>query len=276
MWSILSALHYRDITKNHDRVTKYERYENSLKFDNIQFPVKLNKIPKFEKFNKINVNVFSYDEKYNVFPLQISKNNFNKVFDLLLISNKNNDHYCWIKNVDGLASKQINKDSHKYFHCKKCMHGFKTKDLLEKHNKNCTTEPNKIVLPDEKEKFMKFKNYAHQLKVPFVIYADFEFLTIPLNSNNNRNNNISFTEAYQHHTPCGFAYKVVCCENQYYSKPKVLYRGKSCVEKFLDCMMQEKKYINKIIQQNKTYRIITEKNKENYKTSKVCHICEKI
>ena len=120
---------------------------------------------------------------------------------------------------------------------------------------------------------MKFKNYAHQLKVPFVIYADFESLTVPINSANN-NDNKSYTETYQHHTPCGFAYKVVCCEDQY-TKPIELYRGQNCVEKFLDCMKQEKKYISKIINQNKNFKKITKQDQENYKNAKVCHICEK-
>ena len=140
-----------------------------MKFDDNNFPVKLDKIPSFEKINNITINVFSYDEKCNIFSLKISKNNFEKAMDLLFITSENTNHYCWIKNFDSLVSKQINKDSHKYFHCKNCMHGFKTKDLLEKQNKNCTTEPTKIILSEEKEKFMKFKNYAHQLKVPFVI-----------------------------------------------------------------------------------------------------------
>ena len=212
MWSILSALHPIDRKNHPDRVTKYKQYENNLKFDDISFPVKLDKIPKFEKLNNININVFSYNEKYNIFPLQISKINFEKVIDLLSITNENTNHYCWIKNFDGLVRKQINKGSHKYFHCKKCMHGFKTKDLLEKHNKNCTTEPTRIILPVEKEKFIRFKNYAHQLKVPFVIYADFESLTVPINSANH-NDKKFFTEAYQHHEPCGFACQVACCED---------------------------------------------------------------
>ena len=73
MWSILSALHPIDRKNHPDRIEKYTQYENSLKFDDINFPVKLDKIPKFEKLNNININVFDYDKKYNIFPLQISK-----------------------------------------------------------------------------------------------------------------------------------------------------------------------------------------------------------
>ena len=68
---------------------------------------------------------------------------------------------------------------------------------------------------------MKFKNYAHQLKVPFVIYTDFESLTEPINSAS-KNDNKCYIEAYQHRTHCGFAYKVVCCEDQF-TKPIELY-----------------------------------------------------
>ena len=179
MWFVLSALHPQKLDPH--RLLAYEKYENKLNFDDISFPVKLDKISKFEKLNKININVFSYDEKYNTFPLKISKNNYEKVIDLLQINHDNN-HYCWIKNFDCLVDKQYHKNTHKSFHCKRCLHEFEVKKLLEKHNKNYTTKPTRIVLPGEKEKFMKFKNYANQLKVPFVIYADFELLTVPISS----------------------------------------------------------------------------------------------
>ena len=48
MWSILSTLHPIDRKNHPDRVTKYKQYENNFKFGDIIFPVKLDKIPKFE------------------------------------------------------------------------------------------------------------------------------------------------------------------------------------------------------------------------------------
>ena len=92
MWAVLSALHHRDIKRDHDRVSKYKQYENNLKFGDISFPVKLDKISKFEQMNSIDINVFGYDEKYNIFSLQISKNNYEKNIDLLLITNENKNH----------------------------------------------------------------------------------------------------------------------------------------------------------------------------------------
>ena len=81
----------------------------------------------------------------------------------------------------------------------------KQNNLLEKHGKNCIAEPTRIQMPSVKDKNMKFEKIQHQLKVPFVIYADFESLTLPISSTHN-NNKESFTEAYQYHGSCGFAY----------------------------------------------------------------------
>ena len=51
VWAVLSALHPVDEKYHPDRVSKYEQYKNELKFDDISFPVKLDKINKFEKLN---------------------------------------------------------------------------------------------------------------------------------------------------------------------------------------------------------------------------------
>ena len=40
----------------------------------------------------------------------------------------------------------------------------------------------------------------------------------------------SYTEKYQDHIPCSFAYKIVCVDD-IFSKPVVLYRGKNAVYK---------------------------------------------
>ena len=110
------------------------------------------------------------------------------------------------------------------------MHGFKTKETLEQHGENCITEPTRIKMPSEKDKYMKFEKNHHQLKVPFVIYANFESLTLPISSAHN-NNKESSTEAYQNHEPCGFAYKVVSFVNKYI-KPLYLYRGENVLKTF--------------------------------------------
>ena len=46
MWSILAALHPVDRSKSPHRVLKYEPFQNELKFDGIDFPVKLQDVSK--------------------------------------------------------------------------------------------------------------------------------------------------------------------------------------------------------------------------------------
>lgn len=72
-WSILSALYPVDGKKHPDRLSNYNKIEHSLNFDGITFPVKLRDITKFEKKNpSLAINVFSLDDKENVYPIRIA------------------------------------------------------------------------------------------------------------------------------------------------------------------------------------------------------------
>ena len=73
-------------------------------------------------------------------------------------------------------------------------------------------------MPKKGENILKFKDYHKQLNVPFVIYADFESLLVPIQSVSN-NDKFSYTEKLQSHQGCGYAYKLVCCYDDKFSKP---------------------------------------------------------
>ncbi|CAB4043216.1 Hypothetical predicted protein [Paramuricea clavata] len=80
-------------------------------------------------------------------------------------------------------------------------------------------------------------HYYKQLKVPFVIYADFESVTAKIDSVS-PNPTKSSTEKYQHHQPCGFS-SIIVSEAEKYNKPPVVYRGEDAVDKFLECLETE-------------------------------------
>lgn len=72
--------------RNPDRITKADKaYVNQLNCDGIGFPVTVNQYNKIEKQNSINVNVFGY-EKTQKYPICISKEQYNKTLNLLLIT----------------------------------------------------------------------------------------------------------------------------------------------------------------------------------------------
>ena len=79
---------------------------------------------------------------------------------------------------------------------------------------------------------IKFKNHFKQLAVPFKIYDGFESILKGVRDSD-RKNNASYTEKYQAHIPCSFAYKVICVDDKF-SKPVVLYRGKNAIKTFIE------------------------------------------
>ena len=47
------------------------------------------------------------------------------------------------------------------------------------------------------------------------------------------NNDESYTESYQKHNICAYGYKVVCCNDDEYSKLVQIYKGENHVYKFI-------------------------------------------
>ena len=89
---------------------------------------------------------------------------------------------------------------------------------------------------------ISFKNHFKQLPVTFKTYADFECILKRVRDSHK--NNGSYTEKYQDHIPCSFAYKVVCAGNKF-SKKVVLYRGKNDDYKFIKAILEEYDYCKK-------------------------------
>ena len=102
-WSVLAALHPVLYTKHPYRPSKYEEYKEELDFTGISFPVQIEDIPKFEKLNSLSINVYIVAEKL-VNPLFISKEREQDPINLLLIEGEETNHYCCIKDYNGLLN----------------------------------------------------------------------------------------------------------------------------------------------------------------------------
>ena len=128
----------------------------------------------------------------------------------------------------------------------------------------------KTYLPESDDSYLQFTNHHKGLMVPFVIYADFESITQPIEQAQ-REQTKSYTDGYQLHVSCGYAYKVVCIDDKY-TKDTVVYRGQDCVENFLKALKQEKWRIFEILQKPKPL-IMTEENQMDFEAASHCHIC---
>ena len=56
-----------------ERISTYKEHIDKVKYDKINYPVKLKDIPKIENMNDIRFNVFGVDDKQSIYPLCISK-----------------------------------------------------------------------------------------------------------------------------------------------------------------------------------------------------------
>ena len=106
LWSILRYLHPRE--KHSTRISDLKKYENDFNFKQINFPVKVKDITKFENQNPDlpGINVFSLNDNNKIYPLRINQNDCQKSIDLFLCSDAEKQHYSLIKNFTRLVRSQ--------------------------------------------------------------------------------------------------------------------------------------------------------------------------
>ena len=67
--------------------------------------------------------------------------------------------------------------------CLRCLHAFSRTDQLEAHQNDCLgmgKKPQRTVIAEAGENVINFRNYDKQMGVSFIVYADFEYLNIPV------------------------------------------------------------------------------------------------
>ena len=117
-----------------------------------------------------------------------------------------------------------------------------------------------------------FCNGQNQIKVPFIMYADFESILEPIESPN-PDPNQPYSQNINQHVSTGwcvyskFAYREV-------KDPLKLYSGKDCIEKLCDYIRQEAHRLYHMFPE-KPMDPLTKKLWKKYKCSTICHICFK-
>ena len=277
-WAINSAIYQRE--KHLQRLNK-EMRSNSQNFnwDGIDFPLSIKQIDKFERQNNYAINVFGYEDS-KVYPLRLSKKD-SQVVDLLLITAGPTNHYCWIKNTSRLFSGQVSKHGHARFSCDRCINHFPNGPVLKKHLEYCSNhDAVRIEFPKpkkgEEKAFLKFKNYKKKMRVPFVIYADFECFTkkiltcSPVGSK-------SYTKQFQQHKPSGYCYLIKCFDDNLFAPILDKYTAQSPDEdisqRFISSLEKSIKNIYEKFKYKKNLKWLM-KDMRAYKASTYCPICE--
>ena len=284
-WAVIAALHYEEISDHPERVSKLCPFAERYNWDGLEFPMALNKISKFEKRNpEIAVNVLFVSKK-SIFIARRSEFNGKrgKQANLLMIVDGENRHYTAVKSLSRLL-KSLNAKHHGAYHfCVNCLNGFRTESARDKHYVYCSSNGEvNVKMPEEREKWLKFHDGQCQFKVPFMLYADFESILKPVDEKyrdrmkqlkTERKGEASYTEKLNTHVPSGwcvyskFAYGDV-------PNPMTAYRGKDCVEQFVDHVEKEVKRLYELYPQQPMTEL-TDMLKAEHKAAESCHICLK-
>ena len=93
------------------RITKKDKeISKSLNYNDIEFPFSKTDYGIIIVMNKININIFCYENKV-IFPVYLSNKSFDDVLDLLLVNN----HYVLIKDFNILMFNKTKHKSKKWF-----------------------------------------------------------------------------------------------------------------------------------------------------------------
>ena len=128
-----------------------------------------------------------------------------------------------------------------------------------------------------KNTILNFQHHYKKLRIPFVVYADFECFTKPINSCQ-PNPNSSFTQEYQKHEPSGYCLHLNGLDGIKDNYKPIVYTKKSEDENISEKFIKHLKILTHSIYRKyylkpKPLKLTPEEEKD-FKSAKVCHICE--
>ena len=221
--------------------------------------------------------------------MRLSQKDCQKSIDLFLFSKDENHHYCLIKNFSRLTRSQITSHSSSKLHiCKKCLTHFTKLDLFEKHITYCSQNETVAVKMPTKNTIPNFQNHFKKLPIPFVVYADFECFTKPISTCQPNPNpkpkskskpRKSFTLEYQKHEPSGYCLYLKGLDGINDNYKPIVYTKKSEDEDISEKFIKHLKILThsiyrKYYKNPKPLKLSPEEEKD-FKSAKMCHICEK-
>jgi len=190
----------------------------------------------------------------------------------MLIESGMKQYYCYVKTESALLFDQTKNIAAKHY-CMMCLIGFSRANLLVSHKKYCdgvNRTPTRIEIPEEGKNTLSFETHHKQMKMPYVIYADFEALV--RNIPGCEREQTRYTEKTERHEACGYSYMVVRSDGEVTGSK--VYRGKNAVGTFLSDILEEEEKIRESLAAPKPIEMTTE-DWEKFKNATDCNICNK-
>ena len=269
IWSILASLHPCENT-HPSRVNNYLQYFYELNFQSFDFTngFKCSDVHKFSELNKLSVDIYElnfYQDgdkwKHNLIPREISKNESEKVIDLLFYKN----HYALIKKIHVFLG-----NHNKSFVCRRCLNSYTCENALINHKEKCGDD-NICTIRTSNESHLYWKKHFRKNPLYFRVIAAFEA------DNRKHNSKIGnkTTNIYKQN-PVLNGYYIISgledvLESGYYESPL----GYDNVDWFVK---EIKKLENKMafyFKNTKKDVITKQEDEEDYRNNNICQFCEK-
>ena len=269
IWSILASLHPCENT-HPSRVNNYIQYFNELNFQSFDFTngFKCSDVHRYNELNNLSVNIYELNFyqggekwKHNLIPKEISKNDSDKVIDLLIYKN----HYALIKKLHVYLG-----DHHKSFECRRCLNSCTCENALINHKEKCG-EDNICTIRTSNESHLYWKKHFHKNKLYFRIIADFE----ADNEEDNSKIGNKTTNIYKQN-PVLNGYYIISelndvLESGYYESPL----GYDNVDWFFKEVIKLENKMAFYFKETKKEIIMKQEDEEDFKNNNICRFCEK-
>ncbi|PKY62756.1 hypothetical protein RhiirA4_489812, partial [Rhizophagus irregularis] len=276
-WAILAALH--PVEKNAERISKYKEYVNELNFKDIEFPVQADEVilRRFERQNPTIALCICEWRDHRLCPIYVTDRDDaegRKIIDLVLISNGEKQHYCWIKNMSRLVNKRT-KDGHATFVCRWCISHFThQQEIHDKHVAICrglkkTPQADRMPSVKKGNDIYEFKNWKRRMQVPYYFVADFEALvmdTPPTDADKDKK-----TRKVQEQIPCSYSYIKVRYDGV--SESQKIFTGENAAQKFVIEMLNEAEAIRNEFRNPMEMMPLTIQEQASYDNAINCWIC---
>ena len=148
-WAVIAAMKWKDIGDHPERISKLKRYEDDFDWDGMKFPASFRDIKRFETRNEITINILAFKRKQTY--IYRKGKEYDRVTNLMLITDLNNKHYVVIKSLKRLLSMHNSKHKESQHFCVNCLQGFAEKRSRDEHLVYCrNNEAVQIEMPNRK------------------------------------------------------------------------------------------------------------------------------
>ncbi|XP_070153685.1 uncharacterized protein [Polyergus mexicanus] len=115
-WAVVATLHPAE--DHVYRESSYPHYTTVLNLQDIEFPMTLSQIKKFELHNNISINVYCIEKENNIVPIRLSEQKKDRHVNLLYMQDSQDvGHFAWIKNLSRLVSSQWSCGKRRQYIC---------------------------------------------------------------------------------------------------------------------------------------------------------------